>query len=851
MSVSRHGGWMVVLVTLSQACVTGGGGGKKADATTGSGGADSNISFGTSDGGGTGVSTDATGGGTADGSTGGATGGGACQPGKSTCEGNNKVQCTPAGQWGAPEPCPAGTVCDSGVCHACQSGQRICQGLDVLECGGDGQLNKITTCPSDQFCVKGLCVACSPGTKECRVGGNNLFETWECKAISAEAAEWQKTATCPDTADCQLGICVEPCSSDFKLNTNQGCDYYAVDLENSTQEAFKDGPSAANAQFAVIVSNPSASKDLTVTVHETFKGPAIVTKTLKPKGLEIIKLGPRNVTGTVKDFLAWRLKGDKPFVAYQFNPLDNVNPVYSNDATILLPTNAVNKDYLVMTGTGGGAFLTVVGTKAGTEVTVTVTATTDAGEGIPELLPGEHFQTTLDAGQLLNLRATQKPGQGETLTGSRVEASANVMVFAGNVATSTGERCCADHLEMQMFPTSTWGTTYVAGKFQPRGVESDHWRILAAEDGTEVSFSGGVSNPVTLNRGQSKDIATTADFVITATKPILVGQFMASSYETLPEGTFCKTSADCSSGACSSEDGNGECLDTCDPAQAGCLAHEACIDNSYFSDQAPKSGGSCFGRFCGAGFKACGATATCVVQSEPPGICYQTCTGGGIGACGSQGECIEGTTFGDLCVRKDCASAGDCGTGYYCLPPAPDKPTDPGQCVKKCTPSNNCPKSGSKCLPPGLAANEAIKSGLCIPPECTSDADCDSGRACYIPPGDQAGYCTVIGDPTFSLAVPVEQWRKDYVFLTPIAYSVNYINVLAPTSAFVQLDGKDVPAASFKNVEGTKYMVARVPVKDGTHTIAATEAVSVIVYGYHKDVSYGYPAGLNLTELKK
>ena len=35
---------------------------------------------------------------------------------------------------------------------------------------------------------------------------------------------------------------------------------------------------------------------------------------------------------------------------------------------------------------------------------------------------------------------------------------------------------------------------------------------------------------------------------------------------------------------------------------------------------------------------------------------------------------------------------------------------------------------------------------------------------------------------------------------------------------------------------------------DGTHRVVADQAISVIAYGYDRDVSYGYAAGLNLVE---
>ena len=38
-------------------------------------------------------------------------------------------------------------------------------------------------------------------------------------------------------------------------------------------------------------------------------------------------------------------------------------------------------------------------------------------------------------------------------------------------------------------------------------------------------------------------------------------------------------------------------------------------------------------------------------------------------------------------------------------------------------------------------------------------------------------------------------------------------------------------------------------VKDGPHSLEATEPVGLFSYGYDNYVSYGYPAGLDLKEL--
>ena len=77
----------------------------------------------------------------------------------------------------------------------------------------------------------------------------------------------------------------------------------------------------------------------------------------------------------------------------------------------------------------------------------------------------------------------------------------------------------------------------------------------------------------------------------------------------------------------------------------------------------------------------------------------------------------------------------------------------------------------------------------------------------------------------------------------------DYVNIVAPNGATVTLDNRALPATSFAPVPGTEFGVHRTSVTDGVHVVAASEPVGIVVYGYDKDVSYGYPGGLGLEEL--
>lgn len=104
-----------------------------------------------------------------------------------------------------------------------------------------------------------------------------------------------------------------------------------------------------------------------------------------------------------------------------------------------------------------------------------------------------------------------------------------------------------------------------------------------------------------------------------------------------------------------------------------------------------------------------------------------------------------------------------------------------------------------------------------------------------------------LGDPSQSMSVAVEQYRKKYVFLAPDDYDVNYVDVVMPLTAQVTLDGG--PLGVTPTPLGTEFGVARVtlgPGQDGAHVLESNEPVGIQVMGYGAYTSYQYPGGLDL-----
>ena len=135
------------------------------------------------------------------------------------------------------------------------------------------------------------------------------------------------------------------------------------------------------------------------------------------------------------------------------------------------------------------------------------------------------------------------------------------------------------------------------------------------------------------------------------------------------------------------------------------------------------------------------------------------------------------------------------------------------------------------------------------------------------------------GDPSTLFPTPREQWRTDYVLLTPDKYVFDYLVVVAPSDAHVYIDGllldstdSDVTPSdgltaeargsatppfwtyryqlSYPVIDPTQMPPNNVqPGKqnDGVHHIQADETVGVIAYGFDSYVSYAYAGGTQLT----
>jgi hypothetical protein len=112
--------------------------------------------------------------------------------------------------------------------------------------------------------------------------------------------------------------------------------------------------------------------------------------------------------------------------------------------------------------------------------------------------------------------------------------------------------------------------------------------------------------------------------------------------------------------------------------------------------------------------------------------------------------------------------------------------------------------------------------------------------------GQSAGYGT--SDPAMLLAVPIAQYRTNYLFYAEPTWSANFVDIIAPYNTVVTVDGN--PVNAWSGIGETGYSVAHVQLSNagnGRHEIAANDKVGISVYGVLNYGSYWYPGGLDLT----
>jgi len=452
------------------------------------------------------------------------------------------------------------SVLGSGVIAA-----AIC--VAVASCGSEGRSafsDPSATDPASGGGGPGLgglgANGCTKGGKTCV--GNDIHECGEDGGVGAFVK------SCDDTGEfCMAGACGTGCDAAAGQPSNVGCEFWAVDLDNE-YSSFND---AAGMPWGVVISNfGQVDANVTIEVNDAAPGQptkltTVTTKQIGAGKLVEVELPTREVDGstsadngpgTMLSSNAFRISSDRPVVVYQFN---NMRHSYSNDASLLVPTNGLGNVYRVLgwptanpitvgglgvAGIPDHSFVTIVGTSSGTKVKVTLGGPIVGGGSVQATVKGGVVEATLGPFDVLNLESSGLPGD---LTSTIVESSAPVAVFTGGErgiaplkdgpppppGYQQSDLCCTDHLEEQLFPVTAGGKSFVITRSPIRStgsyVEPDILRFMGVAATTTVKTSlPAPDDQFTLQPGEVRDTWTTKDITVDATEPVMIGQIQVS-----------------------------------------------------------------------------------------------------------------------------------------------------------------------------------------------------------------------------------------------------------------------------------------------------------------------------------
>ncbi|CAH1244326.1 FCGBP [Branchiostoma lanceolatum] len=155
-----------------------------------------------------------------------------------------------------------------------------------------------------------------------------------------------------------------------------------------------------------------------------------------------------------------------------------------------------------------------------------------------KILPRQHVifeDQSYDAGETitttLNKFETMQIQSDDDLTGSRIISDKPVAVLSGNVFTSVGTaaevRGSGTHIVEMIPPVSTWGKEFALVPLKERQ-KGDVFRVLAANDDTQVNLTGNV--PRTLQAGEfwEFNLPSYRYKHLTTSKPALLVQYSKS-----------------------------------------------------------------------------------------------------------------------------------------------------------------------------------------------------------------------------------------------------------------------------------------------------------------------------------
>lgn len=393
---------------------------------------------------------------------------------------------------------------------------------------------------------------------------------------------------CAENFGCKETACVPACDSAAAAQGSIGCSFWTVapdvlrDSESGCYAAFVantwNTPATVTAEFGGDTIDISKSVYRAVPKgggaldYQSFGGP------IPPGEVGIVFLSqgeetpntihhvscPTGVTPAYRGIVtkdhqtsiskAFHLSTNVPVSAYSIFPYGG-SKSYIPAATLLTPSTSWDTNYLLVDAwrfqhrVGLGFPFVQIVAQEDTEVRLRPRVDVIDGIGVTGGPSGSVVKWNLKRGQVLELT------QSESLAGSALESSHPVALFGGNQCAYVPDDFVAcDSLHQQIPPVHQWSSAYSAVPYAsrrqaingaPKAAESVTWQIVAASDGTTLTYEPAppTGAPLALAGGQRAFFPTDRIFSVKSQDkdhPIYLAVYMSGSeqYATLGDPDF-------------------------------------------------------------------------------------------------------------------------------------------------------------------------------------------------------------------------------------------------------------------------------------------------------------------------
>lgn len=235
----------------------------------------------------------------------------------------------------------------------------------------------------------------------------------------------------------------------------------------------------------------------------------------------------------------FHVRSSAPVVAYDIYPYGGASS-FVPSSSLLFPTSAWATDNLAMSGyasdsagaqQGALPYFQILAQENDTHVKLQPTVALSSAGGAAPVEKGKLTEVVLQRGQFLQYT------QAEEVNGTPVAADKPISLVGGStcITIPNGTPAC-DSIHQQLPPIRLMGDAYVATRYRDRESaepEKTPWRILAAADGTTLTFDPPIAGaPATLERGKWVELSAPGPFVVRsqdAKHPIYVAAYMTGA----------------------------------------------------------------------------------------------------------------------------------------------------------------------------------------------------------------------------------------------------------------------------------------------------------------------------------